>query len=852
MKKLSRILIVLCLLTALVTMFAITASAADEVVIDRVDFYFPEPEFGEDPHDYKDRITCADQELYTFSCSGVGSFAGNWIDGFTYQSCFSYNLSVTPKSGYTFNQTAVYVNDVDTGKVLNGSKQIYSHKVVLGEAVDVVELPAWPTQVQGGQIAGEGVLELPADSKYTATFKWTGYNKGHLYNDAVPVLESGKVYTLYYLVEAVEGYYFTENTRFYVGGVETAHSQSVFEIIAKADIDVEVEYIDSIDIRYTRPRNGDVREEFTVSAGETTTVTFYFVRTISDATFREGESYILRLNLQASTGYAFADSLTITFNGGDPQVLPRVTRLFCSVDHEIRFAQKVETVEFPAWPETVAPGVGGTQELPSAEAYTLKQTWLDLRTGETVQTLEAGEVYTLAYTAEPKDGYVFDENTVATVNGQECQFFGEELYLLTYRSYDLGATKIDRVDVTLPKLYKGCTPGAVSVPGGANYSLLEILWGESTTGDFADSELIYAPSFDTSIYALPVLVADPGYTFAEDVKLYFNGVEVDIAYLYLEGPMAELAGLYGTLTPPVKDGWIPEDNTWAYYVGGVKKTNSWMKDSKGWCYLGADGLMLKEDWAKDSKGWCYLDKNGYMVYDKWVQWNGSWYCINKNGYMLSSTWKKDYKDWCYLGKDGKMLVNAWQKDSKGWCYLGADGYMVRNGWAADTAGICWLDSNGYIAYSKWVQNTDGWRYVNSKGYMVYNDWAKIGDYWYAFDENGLMFSETLVRYNNKYYYMDKNGRMLTSTWFKLNGNWSYVNADGYIPLNTWVRDSKGWCYINSNGIMHTNGWVNENGKSYYLDSNGYMLTNTTRWIKGEMGLSWQYRFDSNGVASRIW
>ena len=758
MKKLSRILFVLCLLTALLCIVSTTAFAQE--ALQNIEVFVPELVEGEAfPAPYVDEAAG-----YTIS-----SYKWRWVNGSVITNPgdvvevkrYRIEMSIAPKEGYEIDRDAVIAIN---GEQISKSFDYYGNGVIM---------------------SAKGTAEIRAG--------------------------------------------FTLRTK-----------------LQRAEITLSPEAgtaVNQTPIISSEPDKYTVRiRDVSVPGGYTYT-----------GSYEDGTRYELGIYVTATDAYEFAEGSVLVINGEEVSPASQSWNVF-HIRYVVDLDRTVAAVEFPAYPETVAPGAGGVTELPVPEGanYTLQQGWLDLRTGALVDTLTAGDVYTMAYVAEPTFGYFFREDTVFTQNGEDCEAMGGDKYRVMYKTYDLGAQKIDRVDVTLPTLYKGCTPGKATVPADANYSLAEVLWAESTTGSHEDAQLVDVLSFHTSIYAVSMLVADEGYTFSEDVKLYFNGVEAQIKDLYLEGPMAEMMGLYGTLTPPEKDGWIQEDNTWAYYVGGVKKTNSWMKDSKGWCYLGAEGLMLKEDWAKDSKGWCYLDKNGYMVYDKWVQWNGSWYCINKNGYMLSNTWKKDYKDWCYLGADGRMYVNKWQKDSKGWCYLGADGYMVRNGWAADTAGICWLDSNGYIAYSKWIQDTDGWRYVNSKGYMVYNDWAKIGGYWYAFDGYGVMFSDTLVQYNNKYYYMDKNGRMLTSTWFKLNGYWSYVNADGYIPLNTWVRDSKGWCYINAGGYMLTDGWVKENGKSYYLDSNGYMLTNTTRWIKGEMGLSLQYRFDSNGVASRIW
>ncbi|MBP3381427.1 MAG: endonuclease, partial [Clostridia bacterium] len=60
------------------------------------------------------------------------------------------------------------------------------------------------------------------------------------------------------------------------------------------------------------------------------------------------------------------------------------------------------------------------------------------------------------------------------------------------------------------------------------------------------------------------------------------------------------------VVPTAKQGWKLENGKWYFYEKGVKVVNKWMKDSKGWVYLGSDGAMLTNKWTTDSKGWCYV------------------------------------------------------------------------------------------------------------------------------------------------------------------------------------------------------------------------------------------------------
>ena len=101
----------------------------------------------------------------------------------------------------------------------------------------------------------------------------------------------------------------------------------------------------------------------------------------------------------------------------------------------------------------------------------------------------------------------------------------------------------------------------------------------------------------------------------------------------------------------VLSGWVQEDGKWAYYIDGEKFRGGWMKDSVGWCYLGADGYMATNQWIMDSVGWCY---------------------VGADGYCLTNCWMRDSIGWCYLDSNGRMATNRWILDSVGWCYVGSD------------------------------------------------------------------------------------------------------------------------------------------------------------------------------------
>ncbi|MHC1720669.1 MAG: hypothetical protein AB9844_08445 [Clostridiaceae bacterium] len=84
--------------------------------------------------------------------------------------------------------------------------------------------------------------------------------------------------------------------------------------------------------------------------------------------------------------------------------------------------------------------------------------------------------------------------------------------------------------------------------------------------------------------------------------------------------------------PVTANGWVMEGTTWYYYVNGVKLVNAWAQDSKGWCFLGADGAAIKEGWAKDSVGWCYIMNYNWVNHSTWAKDSAGWQFIGTNGY----------------------------------------------------------------------------------------------------------------------------------------------------------------------------------------------------------------------------
>ncbi|MBE6010220.1 MAG: hypothetical protein E7236_06155 [Lachnospiraceae bacterium] len=244
----------------------------------------------------------------------------------------------------------------------------------------------------------------------------------------------------------------------------------------------------------------------------------------------------------------------------------------------------------------------------------------------------------------------------------------------------------------------------------------------------------------------------------------------------------------------------------------------WQKINGEWYYLRADEVVTNA-WAKDSHGWCWLGSDGRIIKNQWLLIGGNWYHVNAEGYREENRWIKDSHGWRWLDANGRAVKNKWIKSGGSWYYLKADSYMAANAWAKDSIGWCWMNGNGNITRNKWIKVSGEWYYLKSNGYMAVNEWKK--------DSHGWCW-------------MNGSGRIAKNKWVKYNGSWYYLKSNGYMAANTWVKDSRGWCWMEYSGKMAKSRWVKASGSWYYINSSGYMVTGTQR-IGGKT-----YRFNSSG------
>ena len=47
--------------------------------------------------------------------------------------------------------------------------------------------------------------------------------------------------------------------------------------------------------------------------------------------------------------------------------------------------------------------------------------------------------------------------------------------------------------------------------------------------------------------------------------------------------------------------------------------------------------MAENEWIKDSKGWCYVGSNGKMLKAKWIRWKDNMYYVKADGHMQTGS-----------------------------------------------------------------------------------------------------------------------------------------------------------------------------------------------------------------------
>lgn len=487
----------------------------------------------------------------------------------------SYYLAIdlAPKAGYAFaSWIEAYVDDEEcfgydiSSDRASATVYVYYTLKPLVESVNIIV-----TEPVIG--AAPGAVTLPSGVKYALETdedgEWPGYYWYCYSDDEITVFEDGKKYELAVYLIPAEGYEFSKDLVVSINGValddDSYWCSGEYLSIWKNWSFQEV--IDKVDITVPAYKVGDVfkQEDITLPEGigcEINHVSIYGRYTDPYEAIGK-DRYDIYIELYVKDGYEFSEDCAITINGkATDDVWGGTSWIDCY--YEFSLCDQITKVEFPAYPTV---NVGDTAEnkdltAPEGANYTLYSMWF-VATDDGMEyffegTIENNSAYYLQMYAQPNEGYEFSEDCVITVGGTEVSLQlmrvdSEGAYLL--KLYNFGVKTIDKVELTITAPAHGQKPSAtVTLPDGAHYSVDDIIWLMSESGEYAGLDQMGRKdtfAYGNYYYVYGAIEAAEGYIFAEDVKLIINGKEVEMKVdetsSYLAGNEGQLFHNFGKL-----------------------------------------------------------------------------------------------------------------------------------------------------------------------------------------------------------------------------------------------------------------------------------------------------------------
>jgi hypothetical protein len=432
----------------------------------------------------------------------------------------------------------------------------YSLKPTVSEVdvqVTVPQLGAAPA----APTAPEGALYTVQD------YHWSDWDSGN----EVEKFEAGKKYCLEIRVVLAEGYRTDDHVIATCNGQDPLSAGwSKDEVFITQTFSFKT-VIDRVDVTMPIPQLGDTADQITITTPADAPyqynddMSWYGEATEFDGTFGK-DMYHMTAGIMPMPGYEFTEDTKFYINGelcDDFYVYDSDD--FAEVSYSISFREKITKVEFPALPTV---NVGDYSFPPQVQApagahYTLEAIWA-ISTGSYAIEPIFGEpfannnAYYLVLMAEPAQGYEFAEDLVITVGGQDADGMTViNASLVEFaKLYSFGLPVIDTVDIIVPTLRDGQTPGELTTPENAPYSIVgEVDWGVSDSF----SEDIWGVGTvepgDTFIsgkhyWVSGLLQAAEGYVFADTLTVRVNGIPgVDPTLLGLPGALGDMSLFIG-------------------------------------------------------------------------------------------------------------------------------------------------------------------------------------------------------------------------------------------------------------------------------------------------------------------
>ena len=247
--------------------------------------------------------------------------------------------------------------------------------------------------------------------------------------------------------------------------------------------------------------------------------------------FVGGKKYTAQIALLALDGYVFSESSTGTINGTNARV--RVANQRKTLYVNLTFTcPKAITAADCAVTDPVAgekpnyTAVSGDSSKYYAEIINwFKGSGDRAEQMASRESFEAGNTYSVRVRYTAQDGYVFDENTVYTVNGQSTTYLGRGIYETSFTVINPNQPKpLASVSCTVTKPIAGQKPDNIAVPADSTkYSATVGSWiygtGRSARTMTDDEEFIEGKSYQVQVK----FTANRGYYLTDDTFCIING-----------------------------------------------------------------------------------------------------------------------------------------------------------------------------------------------------------------------------------------------------------------------------------------------------------------------------------------
>ena len=581
--------IVLCvaMLATVTPIFASAETVITEVTITDADIT---PVLGEKMIDHTG-YTLPEGAPYQRYNSGQNGWVANHPDGdgiFTEGFTYYRYIALKAADGYLFDEnTVITVNGAVYEGTLNVNWFIYENGkwfyfvmpgVTLSEeqitAINITDADITP--IIGDEAGDHLAYTLPENCHFTVDeHYWYMEGVGSITNPTV--FAEGFEYDTTFELYPEDGYVFADDLTITINGTDTVIDWANTEIYndycyvwTKPTEAVEPIVIDTIEIngfcdavvggkagdfiRLTLPEDApyhfDAGDPRWYNDTDDVGMDYY------DA-FEAGKSYSLGGWLIADKGYVFAENPTILLNGGEVAFDESFTKrddtdtscfyVWGKSKEAVEKTADIEITEVTITDADITPILGEKKN--DHLAYTLPEgaPYYKYNSGannwqsspsESGDTFVEGVTYSRFISLEAADGYLFDENTVITVNGTlfEGKFNvfwwvmdgGKYLTILMpgVKLSKKQITAINITDVDLLPIIGDKTNDHIdyTFPENCHFTATEHGWYDKTDEtwvDGADDTFVAGHTYQVGWW----LDADEGYTFAEDPTITINGEE---------------------------------------------------------------------------------------------------------------------------------------------------------------------------------------------------------------------------------------------------------------------------------------------------------------------------------------